>query len=182
MTPAAYRRRGAGLEVRFRVVPCAVGWLLVASTERGLCAVELGDSRGELEESLERQLGRAELVPTGDDLEDWVRALREYLEGVSPLPEIPLDLRVTAFQARVYRALRKIPPGRRMTYSEVAAAIGRPRAARAVARACANNPTALAVPCHRVVPKAGGVGGYRWGEERKRALLEMEAEAERAAG
>lgn len=174
MTPATYRRRGGGLTVRYRLAPCSLGWLLVAATERGLCKVELGDRREELEESLRRELGRARLVASGGRLDPWVAALTDYLAGSAPLPDLPLDVATTAFQARVYRALRKIPEGSRWTYSEVAAAIGSPRAVRAVAGACARNPVALAIPCHRVVPKRGGAGGYRWGEERKRALLALE--------
>lgn len=177
MTPAAYQGGGRGARVDYTIVPCPLGRLLVARTERGLCAVRLGDSARELERGLRAELGAAQLTRRDDDLGGIVEAIVAYLAEGAALPQLPLDVRATAFQAQVWDALRRIPPGETMTYGEVAAALGRPTAARAVARACASNPCALVIPCHRVVPKAGGVGGYRWKAQRKEALLEMEFRA-----
>jgi AraC family transcriptional regulator of adaptative response/methylated-DNA-[protein]-cysteine methyltransferase len=175
MTPASYRRGGPGVAIRYATARCSLGRLLVAATARGVAAVALGDDDATLVAGLVREYPRAEVARAPDgDLARWLEALLAHLDGVRPLESLPLDVRATAFQRRVWSELRRIPSGEVRSYGEVAAAIGRPEAARAVAGACAGNPVALAVPCHRVVRSDGGLGGYRWGSERKRALLELE--------
>ena len=176
MTPATYRRGGRGERVRFATTATPAGALLVAASERGVCAVSLGEDAAALEAALREELPTAEVVRDDTGLTGWIEAVAQRVTG-QPAPEVPLDLRGTAFQLRVWRALRDIPPGETRSYGQVAALVGDPQAARAVARACASNPVALVVPCHRVVPAAGGTGGYRWGGERKAALLAAEASA-----
>jgi AraC family transcriptional regulator of adaptative response/methylated-DNA-[protein]-cysteine methyltransferase len=146
----------------------------VAATERGVCAVTLGDTDAELEAALRREFPRADVAADGGELDAWVAAVVASLEGSAPAPELPLDVRATAFQQRVWKALREIPRGSTASYGEIAARIGAPGAARAVGRACASNRVALVVPCHRAVRGDGEPGGYRWGVERKRELLERE--------
>jgi AraC family transcriptional regulator, regulatory protein of adaptative response / methylated-DNA-[protein]-cysteine methyltransferase len=176
MTPGEYRNGGAGTLIRFATATTPVGTLLVAATERGVCAVSLGDDEETLIEQLGRDHPSAELEPADDGLRGWLTTVVESIERrIDPL-RIPLDLKASAFQCRVWQALREIPPGERRSYGQVAAAIGSPGAARAVGRACATNPVALVIPCHRVVRGDGGEGGYRWGIERKRRLLELETE------
>ncbi|RMH20881.1 MAG: bifunctional DNA-binding transcriptional regulator/O6-methylguanine-DNA methyltransferase Ada [Acidobacteria bacterium] len=174
MTPATYRRGGEGMLIRFATAATPLGRVLVAATSRGICAVSLGDDDDALESSLRREYPRADVRRDDGELTALVAAILAHLEGTGE-PSLPLDVRATAFQERVWQALRRIPYGERRTYGEIAAALGRPRAARAVARAVASNPTALLVPCHRVVRADGKAGGYRWGEERKRRLLRREA-------
>ncbi len=173
MTPAAYKRRGRGEEIRYTTVNCPLGYLLVAATARGLCDVRLGDIVAELEEGLFQEFCDASLRGADAELQAWVQTLVDYLSGM-PLPELPSDVQGTAFQLRVWDTLKKIPLGTTKSYSDIANLIGQPTAVRAVARACATNPLALLVPCHRVVPKIGGLGGYRWGVVRKQALLDLE--------
>jgi AraC family transcriptional regulator of adaptative response/methylated-DNA-[protein]-cysteine methyltransferase len=175
MTPATYRRGGAGVRIAYSVVECPLGRLLVAGTERGICAVSLGKSEAGLEAGLFLEFPGAEIQRDDDRLHRWTSALVSQLEGVGASADLPLDVRATGFQRRVWEELRKIPPGQTRTYGEVARAVGQPTAARAVARACATNPAALAIPCHRVVPAGGGAGGYRWGAGRKARLLKTEA-------
>jgi len=175
MTPATYGRGGRGARIAYATVPCPLGWLLVASTERGICRVAFGDDARDLERALRAEFPAAEIASHGGTLKRWLAALVAYLEGDAPHLDLPLDVRATAFQRRVWDELRKIPYGSTRSYGEIARAIGAPRATRAVARACASNPAALVVPCHRVVRGDGELGGYRWGAERKRALLEREA-------
>jgi AraC family transcriptional regulator, regulatory protein of adaptative response / methylated-DNA-[protein]-cysteine methyltransferase len=184
MTPGTYRRGGRGLSVRYTVTECALGRLLVAATERGVAAVSLGDSEKRLEEALRAEFPAAEIHRDDAALKTAVAGVLAELAGQPPRRDLPLDLQATAFQHRVWQELRAIPRGETRSYSEIAHRIGRPTAARAVARACATNRVALLVPCHRVVASGGGVGGYRWGVERKRALLEGEraASAARAPG
>jgi AraC family transcriptional regulator of adaptative response/methylated-DNA-[protein]-cysteine methyltransferase len=174
MTPGRFRSGGRGERLRYTVVPSPLGRLLVAATERGLCRVALGRSVRELEGLLRRELPAAERVRDDSGLRPWVEALLGYLGGELPLPDLPLDIRATAFQRRVWQALRAIPRGETLSYGEIARRIRRPRAVRAVGGACAANPVALVVPCHRAVRKNGSAGGYRWGTERKRALLDLE--------
>ncbi len=174
MTPAAYRRGGQGLLIRFSIVDSPLGRLLVAGTERGLCAVTLGDDDAALVEALRREYPHARIEPTEAGLERWLEVIVGSLRGGPEALDLPLDVRATAFQLRVWRALREIPVGSTASYGELAARIGAPSAARAVARACATNPVALVVPCHRAVRGDGGLGGYRWGLDRKRRLLEGE--------
>ena len=177
MAPSVYRRGGAGMTIRYAIVDTAspsLGRLLVGATERGVCAVAMGASDAELAAVLSREYPAATIVNDGGALREWSRAIVAHLAGRRPRLDLPLDVQATAFQWQVWQALAAIPYGETRTYAEVAAAIGRPRAVRAVARACATNPVALAVPCHRVVPAQGGEGGYRWGAERKKALLARE--------
>jgi len=175
MTPARYQRGGRGLHIRYKTVPTPLGRLLVAATELGVCAVTLGDSQRELTEALRREYPEALLEPAPGALGDWTDLIARSLGGFADLSGIPLDLRATTFQRRVFEALRAIPRGETRSYGEIAATIGQPAAARAVASACAKNPAALVVPCHRVVRGDGGVGGYRWGVRRKRVLLASES-------
>lgn len=174
MSPGAWRAGGRGERIRHSVRPCVLGQVLVAATDRGVCVVEFGDRPEPLEASLRRRFPHADFVPADDAFERW---LGEVLAGIA-LPRaafsLPLDIRGTAFQQVVWQALCTIPPGSTTTYGDLAARIGRPGAARAVARACASNALALIVPCHRVVRGDGDLGGYRWGIERKRSLLERE--------
>ena len=174
MTPATYRRGGKDMKISYTVVGSPLGRLLVARTERGLCAVSLGDSDARLEARLQREFPRAELHRDRNGLAEWVNTFLRYLDGRQPRLDLPLDVQGTAFQCRVWEELRRIPYGRTRTYGEVAAAIGQPGAARAVGHACATNPVPLVVPCHRVVRGDGGLGGYGLGIERKKKLLERE--------
>ena len=180
MAPSVYRRGGVGLHIRFAIVDspnAALGRLLVAATDRGICAVAMGASDGDLSARLAQEYPAATIVADPGALAGWTRSIVAHLAGRQPRLELPLAVQATAFQWRVWQALSEIPYGETRTYAAVAAAIGRPRAVRAVARACGSNPVALAIPCHRVVPAAGGVGGYRWGAERKKALLRQEGRA-----
>ena len=175
MTPRAYRAGGASEDIRYTVVASAVGRVLVACTARGLCRVALGDADAVLEGELAAEFPKASISRDDRELRPLARMVVREFSGDPVAAEIPVDIKATAFQRRVWKALRRIPRGATRTYTEVAADIGRPGASRAVARACAANPLALVVPCHRVVPAAGGTGGYRWGRERKARLLELEA-------
>jgi len=177
MTPASYRAGGAGATITYAVVPCSLGSLLVAATERGLCQVALGDDPADLEERLVGEFHAADVRRDDGTLRDLVEIVLDGIAGALPAPDLPLDLRGTAFQRRVWEELRRIPAGQTRTYAQVAAAIGHPKAARAVGRACATNPAPVVVPCHRVVPASGGLGNYSMGVERKRALLDREASA-----
>ena len=174
MTPASYKRYGRGEEIRYTIVNSHLGFLIVAATEKGLCSVRLGETVAELEEGLLREFCHASFRRADEELQQWIQTLVDYLSGDLPLPELPCDVKASAFQLRVWEELRKIPIGTTRSYSDIAAVIGQPTAVRAVAHACATNPIALIVPCHRVVPKAGGLGGYRWGVVRKQALLDLE--------
>ncbi len=174
MTPSTYGKGGKGMAIRYSVVTCPLGWVLVAATERGVCKIGLGDEAESLEKILRDEFPAAEITPDDEGLGAWVGALVGYLGGQLPHLDLPLDIRGTAFQRRVWEELRRIPYGETRTYSEIAAAIGNPKAVRAVGSACGANPVAPVVPCHRAVRTDGGMGGYRWGLERKEALLEME--------
>lgn len=176
MTPGAYRRGGAGMRICYATAATALGRLLVAATERGLCAVAFGDDDAALVHDLRREYPRASIEPAGSGvLQGWVDQIVAYLEGERTNLRLPIDLPATDFQRRVWEALREIPYGETRTYRELAEAIGRPTATRAVARACASSRVALVVPCHRIVRGDGDLAGYRWGPERKRRLLELEA-------
>ena len=175
MTPGRYRRGGAGERVRMAVGHTYLGHLLVAATDAGICAVRFGDTRETLVAELKAELPAAELIEDEGALAPWLRLLEQHVGGRARMIELPLDVSGSLFQLRVWSALRSIPPGKSRTYGEIAAAVGGEAAARAVARACASNPAALAIPCHRVVPKSGGgAGGYRWGTARKERLLRQE--------
>lgn len=177
MTPSAYRAGGAGQRIRYGVAQSALGWLLVAMTERGVCAIELGDSCDALRESLARRFDRAALVPDDAAVRASLSAVLRFIGDPRATIDLPLDIAGTAFQRRVWRALREIPAGETATYAQLAQRIGEPRAVRAVASACGANPVALAVPCHRAIRSDGGEGGYRWGVGRKRELLRKERTA-----
>ncbi|HEX2523363.1 MAG TPA: methylated-DNA--[protein]-cysteine S-methyltransferase, partial [Terriglobia bacterium] len=177
MTPATYKQGGRGIVIRYSILSCPLGRLLIAGTERGVCAIRLGDSDEELEESLRREFSAAEILRDDIALRAWAEDLRQHLEGQVHL-NLPLDIRATAFQMRVWRELQKIPYGSTRSYSDVAASIGQPSATRAVARACATNPVAMVIPCHRVVRQDQSLGGYRWGIDRKRRLLEQESKGQ----
>ena len=165
------------MQITYTTIASPLGYLLVAATERGLCAVRFGESAADLEQALVREFPAATIQRDDAALRPWVDALVRYLDGQQPQLDLPLDVQATAFQSRVYEALRAIPYGSTRSYSQVAQAIGQPTAARAVAQACATNPVALVIPCHRVVRDDGSLGGYRWGVERKRSLLTREAQA-----
>ena len=175
MAPARFRRGGAGETIRFAVGACSLGTVLVAATAKGVCAILLGDDPDALLHDLENRFPRAELVGGDPEFESLVARVVGFVEAPALGLDLPLDIRGTTFQQRVWRALREVPPGTTSTYRAIAERIGSPGAARAVARACASNPLAVAIPCHRVVRNDGTPGGYRWGVERKRALLAGEA-------
>ena len=174
MAPKAYKTGGAGETVRYATAPCAYGVVLVAATGAGICALSLGDAAEPLVEGLHARFPNAERVGDDADFAELVAEAVHLCADPAPAHGLPLDVRGTAFQARVWAALRAIPTGETRSYAEIAAAIGAPNATRAVARACATNEVALLIPCHRVVRSDGGSGGYRWGEERKRAILARE--------
>ena len=180
MTPAAYKRGGAGTRIEYVTARTSLGVLLVATTQRGVCAVTLGDTQAGVEDALANEYPAAERrrVAAEGDLESWVKSVLAIVEGEQSRIDVPLDVQGSAFQWKVWRELQKIPLGETRSYSQIATAIAAPRAVRAVASACANNRVALVIPCHRVIRQTGELGGYRWGLERKRRLLEKE----RAAG
>lgn len=171
MTPATYRRGGAGMMIRYTIVACHLGRMLVAATARGVCAISFGEDDRELASSLASEYPAAEIRLDDKTLTLWVDQLLEHIRGSHPALDLPVDVQATAFQLRVWEELRKIPYGSTRTYGEIADALGRPTATRAVARACATNPVALVTPCHRVIRADGGASGYRWGIERKKSLL-----------
>jgi len=197
MTPGTYRRGGAGMSIRYTVVDCPLGRLLVAATERGVSAVSLGDADAPLERALHEEYPHAQIERERADrngsanatnsatLGRAVSAIVAHLEGSHPRLDLPVDLVATAFQRRVWQELRAIPYGSTRSYRDVADAIGQPKAVRAVARACATNPACIVIPCHRVVRTDGGLGGYRWGLGRKTKLIAVEkskAEGRKNAG
>jgi AraC family transcriptional regulator of adaptative response/methylated-DNA-[protein]-cysteine methyltransferase len=174
MTPATYRKGGKGMKIGYSIAKSALGKVLVAATERGVSAVYLGDAEGELIQELRDEYPRAEISPAADSFERWVKEIVLRVEGNPPRIELPLDLQATAFQRRVWQELQRIPRGTTRTYSQVARALGNPKAVRAVARACATNPVSIVVPCHRVIREDGTLAGYRWGLSRKEQLLAQE--------
>jgi AraC family transcriptional regulator of adaptative response/methylated-DNA-[protein]-cysteine methyltransferase len=180
MTPDKYRRGAIAATIRYTCVASPLGRLLVAATDKGICSIQFGGSDDELAEGLKREFPFAARKRHDESMRPWSSALLSQLRGQTLNQALPLDIQATAFQRRVWSYLQSLPLGATRSYREVAKAIGRPSAARAVARACATNPVAVAVPCHRVVREDGGLGGYRWGLERKQALLEMEQQ--QAAG
>jgi AraC family transcriptional regulator, regulatory protein of adaptative response / methylated-DNA-[protein]-cysteine methyltransferase len=177
MTPAARRNGGRGETIRFTCVKTALGWALVAATERGICMTALGDDKAPLETELRRRFPAALIWPADSRLASWAERIVRFVTDPHEQPDLPLDIRGTAFQARVWRALQKVPPGKTATYTEIAQALGQPKAVRAVAAACAANKLALLVPCHRIIGKSGDLAGYRWGVERKQKLLAAESAA-----
>src|SRR3984885_7238235 len=174
MTPLRYRKQGSGVTIHFTIAPTPIGKMLLASTEHGLCSIHFGDAPATLESGLRSEYPKAEIVRSDRKLGQQVKALRAIIQGESTT-SLPLDIQATAFQRRVWEELQAIPRGATKSYSKIAADIGHPKATRAVARACATNPVAIAIPCHRVVREDGSLGGYRWGVERKKKLLALEA-------
>jgi AraC family transcriptional regulator of adaptative response/methylated-DNA-[protein]-cysteine methyltransferase len=181
MPPTAFRAGGSKTQIRFAIGQCTLGAILVAASERGICAILLGDDPEALIHELQDRFSQAKLVGADASFELWVAQVVGLIEIPKLGLNLPLDIRGSAFQQRVWQALQAIPAGQTMSYSDIARQIGQPTAARAVARACAANPLAVAIPCHRVVRTDGNLSGYRWGIERKRALLEREATAETPA-
>jgi AraC family transcriptional regulator, regulatory protein of adaptative response / methylated-DNA-[protein]-cysteine methyltransferase len=177
MTPATYGRGGAGMNIRYATASCLLGRVLVAATDRGVCAVQFGESDRELQRGLREEFPAANIKSAGTSLRAWVQEVVNSVAGCQPHPGVPLDLQCTAFQRQVWEALLRIPYGSTQSYQQVAAEIGQPKAARAVARACATNPVAVLIPCHRVVRGSGEMGGYRWGVQRKQKLLAKEQRA-----
>jgi len=174
MTPDKYRRGAIAASIRYACADSPLGRMLIAATERGICSIQFAETDGELIEGLKREFPFAVRKPDEGGLEAWIKAVLSRMAGKEVSASLPLDIRATAFQRRVWTYLQSIPFGRTKSYGEVAKAIGQPSASRAVARACATNPVAVAIPCHRVVREDGSISGYRWGVERKKALLEME--------
>ncbi|MFY3681622.1 bifunctional transcriptional activator/DNA repair enzyme AdaA [Achromobacter xylosoxidans] len=177
MTPTAFRKDGEGVEIRFAVGQCALGALLVAASDTGICEIALHEDPEQLVRNLQDRFKAARLIGADREFEQWMAAVVGFVENPSVGLHLPLDVRGTAFQRRVWEALREIPVGTTATYTDIAERIGSPRSVRAVARACATNNIALAIPCHRVVRTDGSLAGYRWGIERKRELIEREAKA-----
>lgn len=182
MTPQRYRAGGEGMEIRFALGECSLGTILVATSENGICAISLGSDPEQLLQEFQDRFANARLVPGGKDFDAWVAKVVGFVEAPGVGLSLPLDIRGTAFQQRVWQALTEIPVGTTISYAELAERIGSPRSVRAVARACASNTIALAIPCHRVVRSDGALSGYRWGVERKRALLEREQNHELLGG
>jgi AraC family transcriptional regulator of adaptative response/methylated-DNA-[protein]-cysteine methyltransferase len=174
MTPDKYRRGAVAAMIHYICGDSPLGRMLIAATDRGICAIQFARTDGELLEGLKREFPFAARKPDEGKLRSWSKTLLRHLQGKKLDDSLPLDIRATAFQRRVWTYLQTIPFGTTQSYSQVAKGIGQPRATRAVARACATNPVAVAIPCHRVVREDGSMGGYRWGMERKKALLEME--------
>ncbi len=181
MTPGQYREGGRGASISYITAQTAIGVLVIGATDRGICFLQFGRDAGEMVAALRREYPNAEITPAAapehPQLQLWIEAIRGYLAGETSRLDLPLDVRATAFQMRVWKYLQAIPYGSLESYGEVAAGIGQPRAARAVARACASNRVALVIPCHRVIRGSGDLGGYRWGIERKRMLIDTERAA-----
>jgi AraC family transcriptional regulator of adaptative response/methylated-DNA-[protein]-cysteine methyltransferase len=174
MTPAAYRKGALGMQIGYTVANSSIGKVLVAATTRGVSAVYLGDNQAKLVHALHKEYPRAEIRRTRETHQQWLEEILHRIAGDAPSVDLPLDVRATAFQRRVWQELQKIPRGATRTYTQVARALGKPRAVRAVARACATNPVSIVVPCHRVIRSDGTLAGYRWGLQRKEKILERE--------
>jgi AraC family transcriptional regulator of adaptative response/methylated-DNA-[protein]-cysteine methyltransferase len=177
MTPTAFKKGGKDEEIRFAIGECSLGAILVAHSEKGVCAISFGDDPDALIRELEDRFPNARLIGGDRDFEQWVARVVAFVEAPQIGLDLPLDIRGSAFEERVWRALREVPSGKTVSYSDIARHIGEPSAARAVAQACAANKLAVAIPCHRVVRSDGGLSGYRWGVERKRRLLGREKRA-----
>jgi AraC family transcriptional regulator of adaptative response/methylated-DNA-[protein]-cysteine methyltransferase len=182
MTPNQYRRGGEGVAITYASAETALGLMMIGATDRGICFLQFGESQGELLAALRKEYPKAQVEPMGDprpEFRQWMAALQKHLAGHAgrAAHEIPLDIRATAFQMRVWNYLQTIPAGQVQSYGEVATGIGQPSAVRAVARACATNTVAIVIPCHRVIRGTGELGGYRWGLARKRALIDLERAA-----
>ena len=177
MTPAKYKKGGKDMKINYTIVDSRLGKLMVARTEKGICSVSFGDTAEELTRELTSEFFAAEIEEKDADLQEAVNAILKSLDGETAILNLPLDLRASAFQMRVWAELRKIPYGETRSYAQVAASLGEPKSFRAVARACATNPVALVNPCHRVISAAGKLSGYKWGIERKAKLLKQEKES-----
>ncbi|MDH3233524.1 MAG: bifunctional DNA-binding transcriptional regulator/O6-methylguanine-DNA methyltransferase Ada [Alphaproteobacteria bacterium] len=177
MTPATYAKGGKGAEIRYALADCAYGRILVAGTKAGICFLAFGEDDAKLAKELALEFPAAALERDDVGLGRWLDGVLDYLNDGTPHPELPLDVRATAFQRRVWQALTQIPYGETRTYSEIAAMLGASKAQRAVGRACATNPVSLLIPCHRAIREDGGLGGYRWGLKTKQGLLEHERKA-----
>jgi len=177
MTPDKYRRGAVAAVVRYTIAKSPLGRMLIAATDKGICSIQFADSDEQLQQGLMREFPFATRRRDDAAMAEWRTNLTRLMEGREAYPSLPLDIRATAFQRRVWETLQRIPRGETRSYSAVAKKIGMPKATRAVARACATNPVAVAIPCHRVVREDGELGGYRWGIERKEQLLSMEKEA-----
>jgi AraC family transcriptional regulator of adaptative response/methylated-DNA-[protein]-cysteine methyltransferase len=175
MTPSRYRAGGTDTDIRFAIGECSLGAILVAASEVGVCAILIGDDPDALARDLQDRFPRAELIGGDAGFEQLVAKVVGLVEAPGLGLDLPLDVRGTAFQQRVWQALRDIPAGRTVSYADLARRIGAPKSVRAVAQACGANALAVAIPCHRVVRNDGALAGYRWGVERKRALLERES-------
>lgn len=176
MTPATYKKGGKGMKIKYTIVDSPLGKMLVARTEKGICAVSFGDTQESLAKELSSEFHSADIRNDDAGLESAVKAILRGLDGEKTILTLPLDLQATAFQMRVWSELRKIPYGETRSYADIADAVGNPKAVRAVARACATNPVALVNPCHRVIGSDGKLSGYRWGIERKKQILDREKE------
>lgn len=174
MTPAEYRSQGEDASIAYTIVESPLGKILIGATAKGICSIRFGESEETLEKELQSEFSRALIRRDEETLKTFSQTVLRHLQGAEINLNLPLDIQATAFQRRVWELLQRIPYGQTRSYAQIAGALGRPAAARAVAQACAKNPVALAIPCHRVVRKNGSHGGYRWGIKRKKALLEIE--------
>ena len=174
MKPSEFRKGAEGIHINYMVAKSDLGWVLIGATERGICTIELGDSPDLLTRRLHNNFPKAVITENDAELNQWVQQILSHLKNPHRKLNLPLDIQGTAFQRQVWQTLREVPFGATTTYAEIAEKIGKPKAVRAVAGACASNKIAIAVPCHRVVRKNGGLGGYRWGNEKKRLILERE--------
>ncbi|MCC5616783.1 methylated-DNA--[protein]-cysteine S-methyltransferase [Nostoc sp. CHAB 5836] len=176
MTPKTYQQAGKIISIVYAIAPCSLGYLLVATTEKGICAVKLGDEADNLEHTLIKEFHQAHIMRDDHTHKDWIQSILDLITGDETHLNLPVDIRGTAFQKRVWQALQKIPYGQTRTYTDIARDIAKPQAVRAVGNACGANPTALIIPCHRVLQSDGNLGGYRWGIDRKQKLLMQESE------
>lgn len=181
MTPKIYQKGGKGMKIEYTITECNLGKMLVARTEKGVCAVTFGDDENYLIEKLTTEYPQAEINQNVTNLKEYVEKILQNLTGQNKIIELPLDVQATAFQMQVWESLRKIPYGETLSYKQVAEKLGNPKAVRAVARACATNRVAILIPCHRVVGSDGSLSGFRWGIERKRKLIDGEKEKVRGA-
>lgn len=175
MTPSSFKSGGKGVQIKYGIASCSLGWVLVGKTGKGICCIELGDSPDQLQELVQKDFPNADLKESSDEFSNLLQDVVNLIEHPNKKIDLPLDFQGTAFQEKVWKALMKIQSGQTMSYSELADKIGNPKAVRAVAKACTSNKIAVAIPCHRVVKKNGNINGYKWGIQRKKKLLEREA-------
>ncbi|MBD2461153.1 bifunctional DNA-binding transcriptional regulator/O6-methylguanine-DNA methyltransferase Ada [Oscillatoria sp. FACHB-1407] len=175
MTPSDYQQGASGIDIRYTVQPCWLGWVLVAATPKGICAIAFGDTPETLTTQLQADFPKAQFSEGNAEFQTWVEQVIQLIETPQQTVDLPLDIQGTAFQQQVWQALQTIPPGTTVSYAEVAQRIGKPKSVRAVANACGSNHIAVAIPCHRVVGSDGSLRGYRWGSDRKQALLDKES-------